>query len=109
MSKSKTERLMGKRRKLLEQLLEQEYLIRGSLVKTTKKCGRKGCRCEKGEKHPHVYLSTSAKKGNTIVYVTPQQEADFRRGITSYRKTRELLEKISRLNIEIIKGGADNE
>lgn len=108
MGKSKTGRLMEKRQKLLKQLHAQEEMIRGSLVKTTKKCGRRGCRCETGEKHPHAYLSVSGKGGNTIVYVTPEQEAAFRRGISSYRKAWELLEKISRLNIELIKGGQDN-
>ncbi len=108
MAKIKTEHLLEKRQKLLDQLLSQQEMIRGSLVRTNKKCGRKGCRCEKGEKHPHVYLSVSGRKGNTIIYVTPEQEAAFQRGISSYRKTRELLEKISRLNIEIIKGGRSN-
>jgi len=108
MGKTKTGGLSKKRQKLLEQLLEQEHLVRGSLVKTSKKCGRKGCRCETGEKHPHVYLSVSGHNGNTIVYVTPEQEAAFRRGIIAYRKAWALMEKISRLNIEIIKGGQDN-
>ena len=108
MGKPEKERLMQKRQKLLEQMIERQDMIRGSLVKTTKKCGRKGCRCEKGEKHPHVYLSFSGKEGNTIVYVAKEQEAAFRQGISSYRKAWELLEKISRMNIEIIKGGQDN-
>jgi len=109
MGKSKTGQLTKKRQKLLEQLLAQEDLIRGSLVKTRKKCGRKGCRCETGEKHPHVYLSVSGRGGNTIVYVTPEQEAAFRRGISAYRKAWALMQKIGRLNIEIIKGGQDDE
>lgn len=108
MGKSKMGRFLQKRQKLLDQMLENQDMIRGSLVKTTKKCGRKGCHCEKGEKHPHVYLSVSGKDGNTIVYVAKEQEAAFRQGISSYRKACELLEKISRLNIEIIKGGQDN-
>ena len=108
MAKTEIDKMLKEREKLLKRLLSKQGMIRGSLVKTTKKCGRKGCRCEKGEKHPHIYLSISGPNGNTIVYVTAGQEAAFRRGVSSHRKAREIMEKISRLNIAIIKGGQSN-
>lgn len=109
MGDKKTESLKRKRQKAMDMLLSHSDMIRGSLVKTRKKCGRAGCRCESGELHPHAYLSTSGKKGNTIVYVRPEQEAAFRRGVKAYRKALSLLDEISRANIEIIKGGAADE
>ena len=98
-------RWLKKRRKLMEEVLAREDLIRGSLVKTRKKCGRAGCHCESGEKHRHVYLSVGGPGGNTIVYVPASEEERFRRGTRSYREAWKLLEQISRLNIDIIKGG----
>jgi hypothetical protein len=109
MGDKKTESLKRKKHKLLDKLRAHGDMIRGSLVKTRKKCGRDGCRCESGELHPHSYLSTSGKKGNTIVYVRPGQEAEFRRGVKAYRKALSLLDEISRVNIEIIKGGNADE
>lgn len=107
MGKTKSEVLKKKRQILMEKLLAQEGMIRGSLVKTQKKCGRKGCRCESGELHPHTYLSFSGKGGNTIVYVKQEEEAAFQRGVRAYTKARSLLERISRVNIEIIKEDAN--
>lgn len=109
MGDKKTESLKRKKQKLFDKLTAHSDMIRGSLVKTQKKCGRAGCRCESGEMHPHTYLSTSGKKGNTIVYVRPEQEAAFRRGVRDYRNAVSLLDEISRVNIEIIKGGVADE
>jgi len=109
MGKAKTDRLKKKRHLLLEKLAAQDEMIRGSLVKTHKKCGRKGCRCESGELHPHTYLSFSGKGGNTIVYVRREEEAAFRRGVSACRKARSILEQISRVNIEIIKEDETHE
>ena len=109
MGDKKTESLKRKKQKALDKLLARNDMIRGSLVKTWKKCGRAGCRCESGEMHPHTYLSTSGKKGNTIVYVRPEQEAAFRRGVSAYRNAVSLLDEISRVNIEIIREGVADE
>ena len=109
MGDKKTESLKRKKQKALDMLLAHDGMIRGSLVKTRKKCGRAGCRCESGEMHPHTYLSTSGKRGNTIVYIRTEQEAAFRRGVKAYRNAVSLLDEISRVNIEIIKRGVADE
>jgi hypothetical protein len=50
-------KLERRRDELLEQLHGVGNLMRGSLVKTGVRCGRKGCVCETGEKHIKIHLS----------------------------------------------------
>ena len=102
-------RLRKKRSALMDELSGTEGMIRGSLVETGKKCGRKECGCSSGRLHPHRYLSTGDKGKNRIVYVPDSEKDTFARGVRDYDRAWKLICRISELNIRMIREGADNE
>ena len=95
--------LMEKRSQLIDEALSLKEFIRGTLVKTKKKCGRKSCRCEKGQLHPHIYISTSRNKRNQVVYIRPNEVKKAQKHIDNYRKLTQILDEISQLNIALLK------
>lgn len=89
---------------LLAELAGLGGMVRGTLVRTHRKCGRHGCECEKGQRHAFCYLSRSSEGSkNKIVYVKPAEETAFESGIAAYRRAREIIEELSHININSIK------
>jgi hypothetical protein len=95
--------LMKKRSHLTNEVLNIKGFIRGTLVKTKKKCGRKSCRCEQGQLHPHVYISTSRNKKNQIIYIKPDEMETAQQHIDNYRKLLGILDEISQINVALLK------
>ena len=103
MKNSKPVNLVEKRNQLIDEALSLQEFIRGTLVKTKKKCGRKSCRCEKGQLHPHVYISTSRNRRNQMTYIRPGEIKEAQKYIDNYRKLTQVLDEISQLNIALLK------
>jgi hypothetical protein len=80
-------------------------ILRGSLSERYLTCGKPDCRCARGERHgPVWYLSVSLdqrhRRGTTV---PAAQLAEVRRGIESYHRVKEHLEKISDINRELLR------
>jgi hypothetical protein len=89
---------------LLAELAGLGGIVRGTLVRTHRKCGRRECECAKGRQHAFCYLSRSAEgRKNKIIYVKPAEEAAFDAGVAAYRRAREIIEELSQININVIK------
>ncbi len=97
------------RERLMWQLSGLSAMVRGSLVETGKKCGRKECECSRGKLHPHRYLSTGTKGKNKIVYVTEGERDAFAKGVKAYEKAWKLICRISEINIRLIKEAERDE
>ncbi len=106
MSKTNNSATAIRRQALTKELTSLGHLIRGSLVVTKKKCGRKSCACAAGELHPHSYLSiSSGGKKNRIVYAKATQMETMRAGIEAYQRAWEILNELTELNVRQIKEG----
>ena len=97
------------RERLMGELAGLSGMVRGSLVETGKKCGRKECECARGKLHPHRYLSTGTKGKNRIVYVSDEERDTFAKGVKAYEKAWKLICRISEINIRIIKEAGRDE
>ena len=97
------QQLIEKRNLLLKKVGKLKGLIRGTLVRTKKKCGRKDCRCEQGDLHPHVYISIYRKPRNKVVYIRPQEIEETQKGIQAYREVLRILDEISLINMTLVK------
>ena len=78
-------------------------ILRGSLTERYLTCGKPDCKCARGERHgPVWYLSVSLDPSHrTGMTVPPAQLVQVQRGIESYRRVKEHLEKISDINREL--------
>ncbi len=76
-------------------------MLQGSLVVLYRKCGRKGCRCERGEKHgPAYYLSYKEGGVTQMVYVPVFRLEEVKKAMEAFSRYWELGVKLSRLNLE---------
>ncbi len=70
-----------------------------SLVVIRKQCGRPGCRCQRGEKHPGNYLTYKEKGKTRTVYVPLDLLEEVKGWIEEHRRLRRLSQEISQLAI----------
>ena len=88
---------------LLEQLRGIGNLMRGTLVQTKVRCGRKGCVCETGERHVKVHLSLNLHGRTRGCYVGGREEA-VSTLIREYQRAWHLIEQLTEVNLELIRG-----
>jgi hypothetical protein len=95
--------LEKKRDALPEQLHGLGNLMRGTLVQTKVKCGRKGCICETGEKHVKVHLSLNLHGRTRGCYIGGREEA-VAPLIGEYQRAWHIIEQLPEVNLELIRG-----
>ena len=106
MEASEVRRLKQKRRLLLKRLGRSEEFLRGSVVLMKRRCVRPGCRkCGSGERHPTWVLTVSRKGKTHTVYLGEKRVQAARRMVASYRRLREWVEEIGRINLLLLKAG----
>ena len=97
--------LRRRRAALLRKLPPPNAVLRGSLIERFKRCGRPGCRCARGIGHgPKVYLSVSGPKARPVMVYVPQDlRSEIERLVANYRQTRQLLDEIAAINLELLR------
>lgn len=78
-------------------------LMQGSVIYRQMKCGKPNCRCTRG--YPHIFLCVTYKeKGKTkTVYVNKNLEAEALLLSRNYKKYKQLLKELTKVNLEILK------
>lgn len=97
--------LRRRRQGLVERLPPPGETLRGSLIERHPRCGKPGCKCTRGERHPPLwYLTVTLGPGRTTgTAVAPEQLERVRRWIANYRQLKQHLEEISRINRELLR------
>ncbi len=95
--------LERRRDALLEQLRGIGNLMRGTLVPTKVRCGRKGCVCETGERHVKIHLSVNLHGRTRGCYVGERQEA-VAGLLREYQRAWHIIEQLTEVNLELIRG-----
>jgi hypothetical protein len=94
-----TAELRSHRAELLAGLPSAEGLLPGALVEQHRSCGRRGCRCARGEGHgPYAYLQVAGR----LMYVPSALAEVVRSRVEISHRFREVLEEISRINVELL-------
>jgi hypothetical protein len=73
----------------------EQALVRGSLVPMRRTCGKEGCHCQKGEKHPALYLALRDRGKRRMIYIPPELEETVQTAVRTARDVDELLDLIS--------------
>jgi len=98
--------LESRKLELIGELAGLGGMLRGSIVVSTKKCGNKGCECERKNIriHPFQMLTTTTGVGKTKgVYIRKAEMESFRDGLAQYKRVKEIIEELSEINIRLIK------
>lgn len=77
------------------QILYDGDIIAGSLVTMKHTCGKKGCRCARGEKHHSLYLSLSVDGKRKMVSIPAEIAPEVKAAVEAHKRLKPLLAKIS--------------
>ena len=98
--------LRSRREKLLQELGSLRVVIRGTCLERFSTCSRSNCVCHKGQKHgPRDYVVVTDAKRQRQHYVPRTQVQVVRRGVGQYHRLLEVLTGITRINLELMRGG----
>ena len=106
MDKREIEKLKRRRRALQKRMAALGPLMRGSVVELDGTCGNPNCRCARGEKHRKYYFSMSVKGKTKIIYLGKSREPIAQQYSENYKMLLEIVEEMSRINMELLKAGA---
>lgn len=82
-------------RSRLTKIVHEQELIAGSLVATKQTCGKKNCRCKKGQKHDAVYVALRYKGKRRMLSVAPECRQRMHEAVANYKQVRKYIEIIS--------------
>ena len=95
--------LEKKREAPLHRILTLDPWMEGTLVATTRRCGKKNCACHKGPKHPVAYV-TWKENGKTVsLYVPKGLETEVRTWVENYKRLKEIIREVSNIQREIVR------
>jgi len=95
------ERMEQEKAKLLREIQGCSGMLQGSLVALYRRCGKKGCRCERGEKHGPAYCLSYKEGGVTqMVYIPASRLREVKKAMEAFSRYWELGVRLSRLNLE---------
>lgn len=97
MNRTEFPALERSRRSRVAQLSHYSRLMRGTLTIRSRRCGKPGCRCARGELHVSLYLVQSQKGNPRQIFVPKEWEDRVRRAVTDYRELQKLVEEVSEL------------
>ncbi|MBY0273133.1 MAG: hypothetical protein K2X02_07020 [Alphaproteobacteria bacterium] len=99
-----TSTLKQKRKQLIEQLHSLDSdMLRGSLVKKFRRCGKPNCHCVEEQGHESYYLSVSVPGRNPImIYVSLKNQDRVRKALANYQSAQRILEDVSTINREAL-------
>ena len=87
----------------LKQLAGFGPLIDGSLVIVRRRCGRPGCRCAQGEKHPAQYLTRKVGRKTHSLYIPVALVEDVRQWNSEHRRLKRLVAEICERQRAVVK------
>jgi hypothetical protein len=82
-------------RSRLTQLIQQHWLLRGTLSLRSRKCGKPSCHCASGELHTSWYLVQSQQGQPRQLYVAKAWEQRVQQAVSDYQELQRLLEELS--------------
>ena len=94
---------LGEQRTLVQSLLRQRELLRGSVFARWGECGKEGCACRQGRKHgPYYVLSMRSGGKGAFAYLEGARLDRARSLVERYREFRRGLRRLKKLNLELV-------
>jgi hypothetical protein len=99
-----TRQLKARRRRLGRALPDPEQILRGSLTSQSRRCGKEGCRCTRGQLHgPYSYLAVGRGTGGArLLYVPAALSEVVGRHVALTEAAEAALAEISAINLELL-------
>ena len=92
-------------RSRLAQLAHAGEFLRGSLTLMRHTCGKRACRCARGEKHESWYLGYSEGGRKRMVFIPREALPHVREWVARHREARGCLESLCRAGLRRLREG----
>jgi hypothetical protein len=101
---SRTQRSSQERdaRSRAAQCLANEPFLRGSLVLRYRSCGKSYCRCQRGQKHPALYLYTRSQGQQRATYIPKALHDTVRKWVDNGHRLKRLLDQVAQHNLQTL-------
>jgi hypothetical protein len=86
---------MATSKQILAKIRALGPVVHGSLVQAKRKCGKRGCKCGRGEPHPAFYLSRRIQGKTRLEHVSRANVKTVRRWRKNHDRLRALVEELS--------------
>jgi len=97
--------LRREREKLLREMSEFQWLVRGTYLERFSTCSRPNCACHRGRRHgPRSYVVVTREKRQRQIYIPKKRVEALRRGIAQYRRLLEIVDRITSIDLELMRG-----
>ena len=97
------------KKQLLKQLFKITDMMKGSLAESYRSCGKKGCKCQRGELH-HGYFFTFSVKGKAkMIYVPKKAYEHVKKLLNNWKHHKGLIEELADINAELVRKGQFKE
>ena len=80
-------------------------LMKGSLAHTAVTCGKKNCRCQRGEKHKTAYFSYRVQGKQKVIHVSHKMIQEVERLTGNWQKLKDIIEKLTAENARLVTKG----
>jgi hypothetical protein len=97
-------KLEQRRDALLAELRGVGNLMRGTIGVVGVKCGRPGCACTQGVKHPKVHLSVNLAGRTRSCYLGQEREGLVAPLISEYERAWRLINDLTAVNLALLRG-----
>ena len=107
MSNRIVQNLLNERTGLLAELGTLSRMLHGSWVERFSVCSRPNCKCHKGHKHgPRHYLVVSENGKQRQKYVSNAKVIAAQAGRAEYRRVCEIIDRVTHINLALMKEDA---
>ncbi len=107
MSNKTLKKLLNERARLLGEMGTLSRMLHGSWVERFSVCSRPGCRCHSGDRHgPRHYLVVREDGRQRQKYIPNSQVPAAQAGLAEYRRVLEIIDRITHINLKLMKEGA---
>ena len=107
MSNEKIQKLLERRKQLAEELVNHTGVLHGTWVERFTVCSRPNCACHRGEKHgPRYHLAVMEDGKQRQHYIRLAQKEQALKGLEHDRVIEDILQEITRINLELMKEDA---
>jgi len=107
MSNDKIQKLLERRKQLVEKLTRHAGVLHGTWVERYTVCSRPDCACHRGEKHgPRYHLAVMENGKQRQHYIRLENKAQALKGLEHHRIIEETLQELTQINLELMKEDA---
>lgn len=104
MSSASSKNILRERAGLLKEMASLSMLLHGSWLERYSQCSRPGCKCHTGKRHgPRHYVVINDGGLQRQRYIPNSLVDKAQAGLAQYKRLREIVERITRINLLLMK------